>query len=192
MTIAGNSNVSAARGARNDEFYTQWADIEREMNAYLEYNPDVFRDKVILLPCDDPEWSNFTKYFALHFVEFGLKKLISTSFAPDSNPAGQFYVPTLFETADPKFNATKTRLNGKKYVLEPDDIGGDGVVNIDDVRWEYLRGNGDFKGAEVTALRDEADIVITNPPFSLFREFVTWLLEGGKRFAVIGHQNAIT
>lgn len=192
MTIAGNSNVSAARGAKNDEFYTQWADIEREMNAYLEYDPDVFRDKVILLPCDDPEWSNFTKYFALHFVEFGLKKLISTSFAPDSNPAGQFYAPTLFETADPKFDATKTRLNGKKFVLEPNDIGGDGVVNIDDLRWEYLRGNGDFKGAEVTALRDEADIIITNPPFSLFREFVTWLLESGKRFAVIGHQNAIT
>jgi hypothetical protein len=80
------SHLAAAKTAKNDEFYTQWADIEREMNAYLEYDPDVFRDKVILLPCDDPEWSNFTKFFALHFVDFGLKKLISTSYAPDSNP----------------------------------------------------------------------------------------------------------
>lgn len=192
MTIAANSNLSAAKIAKNDEFYTQWPDIEREMNAYLEYNPDVFRDKVILLPCDDPEWSNFAKYFALHFVDFGLKKLISTSFAPDSNPAGQFYAPTLFETADPKFDATKTRLNGKKFVLERKDFSGDGVVNIDDLQWEYLAGNGDFRSNEVTALRDEADIVITNPPFSLFREFVGWLAEGGVKFSVIGSQNAIT
>ena len=77
-----NTNLVAAKAARNDEFYTQWADIEREINAYLEYDPDVFRDKVVLLPCDDPEWSNFTKFFALHFVDFGLKKLISTSYAP--------------------------------------------------------------------------------------------------------------
>ena len=81
-----NANLTAAKSARNDEFYTQWADIEREMNAYLEYNPDVFRGKTILLPCDDPEWSNFAKYFALHFTDFGIKKLISTSYAPDSKP----------------------------------------------------------------------------------------------------------
>ena len=87
-TAPKNIHLGAAKAAKNDEFYTQWADIEREMNAYLEYDPDVFRDKVILLPCDDPEWSNFTKFFALHFVDFGLKKLISTSYAPDSNPAG--------------------------------------------------------------------------------------------------------
>ncbi|UJP10628.1 adenine-specific methyltransferase EcoRI family protein [Microbacterium sp. KUDC0406] len=192
MTIAANSNLSAAKSAKNDEFYTQWADIEREMNAYLEFDPDVFRDKIVLLPCDDPEWSNFAKYFALHFVDFGLKKLISTSFAPDSNPAGQFYAPTLFETADPKFDATKTRLNGKKFVLESDDISGDGVINIDDLQWEYLDGNGDFLSAEVTALRDEADVVITNPPFSLFREFVNWLFAGGKKFSVIGNNNAVT
>ena len=72
-----NSNLGEAKKAKQDEFYTQWADIEREMNAYLEYDPDVFRNKTILLPCDDPEWSNFTKYFALHFMDFGLKKLIS-------------------------------------------------------------------------------------------------------------------
>lgn len=177
---------------KNDEFYTQWADIEREMNAYLEYDPDVFRDKVILLPCDDPEWSNFAKYFALHFTDFGLKKLISTSFAPDSNPAGEYYAPTLFETADPKFDATRTRLNGKKFVLQREDINQDGKINIDDLQWEYLEGNGDFRSAEVTALRDEADIVITNPPFSLFREFIAWVMNGGVQFSVIGNNNAIT
>src|SRR5687767_5105860 len=89
-----NSHLSAAKRAKFDEYYTQWADIEREMNAYLEYDPNVFRDKVILLPCDDPEWSNFAKFFALHFTDFGIKKLISTSYAPDSNPGGQFYDPT--------------------------------------------------------------------------------------------------
>lgn len=187
-----NSHLGAAKRAKFDEYYTQWADIEREMNAYLEYDPDVFRDKTILLPCDDPEWSNFAKFFALHFMDFGIKKLISTSYAPDSNPAGKFYHPTQFETDDPKFDATKTRTKGKKFVLGPTDISGDGVINIDDLRWDYLAGDGDFRSEEVTALRDEADIVITNPPFSLFREFVAWLVEGTKSFAIIGNSNAVT
>jgi hypothetical protein len=187
-----NSHLGAAKRAKFDEYYTQWADIEREMNAYLEYNPDVFRDKVILLPCDDPEWSNFAKFFALHFMDFGIKKLISTSYAPNSNPGGEYYDPTPFETDDPKFDPAKTRTNGKRFVLEPTDISGDGVINIDDLRWEYLGGNGDFRSREVTDLRDEADIVITNPPFSLFREFVAWLVEGAKNFAIIGNSNAVT
>ena len=191
-TLSANSNLSAAKVAKNDEFYTQWADIEREVNAYLEYDPDVFRDKVVLLPCDDPETSNFTKFFALHFVDFGLKKLISTSYAPDSNPAGAYLKPTLFETEDPKFDPAKTRVKGKKFVLERNDINGDGVVNIDDLQWEYLQGDGDFRSREVTALRAEADMVLTNPPFSLFREFIGWLVGGGVRFSVIGNMNAIT
>ncbi len=186
-----NTNLAAAKAARNDEFYTQWADIEREVNAYLEYDPDVFRDKVVLLPCDDPEWSNFTKFFALHFMDLGLKKLISTSYAPDSNPAHLDYQPTLFEAEDPKFDPDKTRIKGKNFVLEPDDINGDGVVNIDDLQWEYLEDDGDFRSAEVTALRDEADIIITNPPFSLFREFLTWVAAADKQFSMIGTENAI-
>ncbi len=186
------NGLTAAKAAKADEFYTQWADVEREMNAYTEYDPDVFRDKVILLPCDDPEWSNFTKFFALHSVAYGIKKLISTSYAPDSHAAGEFYAPTLFEIEDSRFDATKTRVNGKKFVLEPKDINGDGAVNIDDLQWEYLEGDGDFRSAEVTALRDEADIVITNPPFSLFRAFVAWLIQGGVKFSIIGNQNAIT
>jgi len=187
-----NNNLAAAKAAKNDEFYTQWADIEREVNAYLDYDPDVFRGKVVLLPCDDPEWSNFAKFFALHFMDYGLAKLISTSYAPDSNPALFSYEPTLFEFNDPQFDETKTYTNGKKFTLEPHDINDDGVINIDDLQWKYLEGDGDFRSDEVTALRDEADIVITNPPFSLFREFVTWLIDGGKQFSVIGSNNAIT
>jgi hypothetical protein len=187
-----NHHLRAAKAARNDEFYTTWADIEREINAYLEYDPDVFRGKVVLLPCDDPEWSNFAKFFALHFVDLGLKKLISTSYAPDSNPAKVNYQPTLFESESPAFDATKTHANGKKFTLEADDVNGDGVVNIDDLRWEYLEGDGDFRSGEVTALRDEADVIITNPPFSLFRQFMTWVVGDGRKFSLIGNNNAIT
>lgn len=186
-----NSNLSAARSTKNDEFYTQWADIEREMNAYLDFDPDVFRDKTILLPCDDPEWSNFAKFFALHFHDYGLKKLIATSYAPDSNPGLPSYQPTLFETEAPQFDEVKTRTNGKLFVLDR-DINGDGIINIDDLQWNYLSGDGDFRSPEVTALRDEADIIITNGPFSLFRDFIAWILKAGKLCSVIGSKNAVT
>ena len=152
-----NTNLIHAKRQKNDEFYTQLDDIQREMQAYLEYDPDVFRDKTILLPCDDPTWSNFTKYFAERFESLGLKKLISTSYAADGG-------------------------HGKVFVLDDEN----------ELQWEYLTGDGDFRSAEVTALRDEADIVITNPPFSLFREFMVWLNEGDVLFSVIGNKNAIT
>lgn len=191
-TNAKNAIMQAAKKAKQDEFYTQWVDIEREMNAYLEYDPDVFRGKNVLLPCDDPEWSNFTKFFALHFAEFGPKKLISTSYAPESNAHGAFYQPTLFETESPSYDPNKSRVNGRVFTLVPEDVSGDGVINIDDLHWEYLEGDGDFRSDEVTALRDEADVVITNPPFSLFRPFVDWLMDGDRKFAIIGHNNSIT
>ena len=187
-----NKSLAAAKAAKNDEFYTQWVDIEREMNAYMEYDPDIFRNKVVLLPCDDPEWSNFAKFFALHFQDFGLKKLISTSYAPDSNPAIDDYQPTLFEMESPAFDPEKTQAHGKKFVLKPTDVNGDGRVDIDDLRWEYLDGDGDFRSEEVTALRDEADIVVTNPPFSLFREFLKWLLDGDVKFSIIGNSSSPT
>ena len=187
-----NSNLGAARLSKNGEFYTQWVDIESEMNAYLEYDPDVFRDKVVLLPCDDPEWSNFAKFFALHFMDYGIKKLIATSYAANSKPPEIPYQPTLFESEAPQFDATKTRSRGKKFVLEAKDINDDGVVNIEDLQWEYLNGDGDFRSDEITALRDEADIVITNPPFSLMRDFFEWLIAGGVKFSVIGPQSALT
>ena len=151
-----NTNLIHAKRQKNDEFYTQLRDIEKEMQAYLEYDPDVFRDKTILLPCDDPTWSNFTKYFAERFEYLGIKKLISTSYAADGG-------------------------NGKVFVLDGEET-----------QRGYLEGDGDFRSTEVTALRDEADMVITNPPFSLFREFMAWLNEGDVLFSVIGNINAIT
>ncbi|CEI30290.1 Putative uncharacterized protein [Propionibacterium freudenreichii] len=159
-----NRNLNSARWGANDEYYTVWASVEREMNTYLEYDPDVFRGKVILLPCDDPEWSNFTKFFALHFTDFGLKKLISTSYAPNSNAGAAFYTPTLFETEDPGYDEDKSLERGRVFTLTPEDVSGDGRVDIDDLKWAYLDGDGDFRSAEVTALRNEADMVITNPP----------------------------
>lgn len=188
---AGNADLHQANRVKNDEFYTLFNVIEQEMNAYLEYNPDVFRDKVVLLPCDDPEWSNFTKYFAQNFNNLGLKKLISTSFAHESKNYQSVYTPSIFETQDEKFDEKKTKINGKIFILDKDK-NGDNFINIDDLEWDYLESDGDFRSAEVTKLRDEADIIVTNPPFSLFREFINWIMEGGKKFAVIGNMNAIS
>ena len=156
-----NENLSNAKKSKNDEFYTQYDDINTEMNAYIEYNPDVFRNKTILLPCDDPEWSNFTKYFATNFELLGIKKVISTSYAVESKNYKADYQPSLFEEENEKYDAAKTRIKGKIFVLERD-------VN-----------------------KDEADIIITNPPFSLFREFMNWILEANKKFAIIGNMNAL-
>jgi len=157
-----NSNLHNAKSAKNDEFYTQWVDIEREMLAYHEYNQDVFRDKTILLPCDDPEWSNFTRFFASRFVEFGIKKLISTSY----NRGGY----------------------GKLFVLDREL----GDKDIDDLRVSQLAGDGDFRSDEVATLLNESDMAVTNPPFSLFREFWDWLFAANKDFIIIGNMNAIT
>lgn len=186
-----NANLSKAKNAKQDEFYTQYADIEKEVTAYLEYNPDTFRDKVVLLPCDDPEWSNFTRYFALHFEDLGLRKLISTSYAPDSKMLKEKLQLTLFETESPQFDPSKAQTKGKIFILDR-DIDGNGRIDIDDLQWHYLEGDGDFRCAEVKAFRDEADIIVTNPPFSLFREFFAWVMESGKKFLIIGNMNAIT
>lgn len=186
-----NANLSKAKNAKNDEFYTQFHDIEKEMQAYLEFNPNVFRNKTILLPCDDPEWSNFTRYFAQNFGRFGIKKLISTSFATKSKPSSLPYQPTLFEMDDEKFDQSLSFSHGKIFTLTRDKSG-DGKIDIDDLEWRYLAGDGDFRSDEVKSLRDEADIIITNPPFSLFREFLAWIVEANKQFAIIGNMNAIT
>lgn len=186
-----NDDLRIAQQGKNDEFYTQFHDIEVEMNAYVEYNPDVFRGKTILLPCDDPEWSNFTKFFALKFEEYGIKKLISTSYAPESKKMVLGGLFSEYEKSSPKFNADKSKTHGKIFVLDR-DISGDGRINIDDLHWDYLEGDGDFRSDEVTALRDEADIIITNPPFSLFRDFLAWIVAAEKQFVIIGNMNAIT
>lgn len=186
-----NSTLSKAKADKKDEFYTQFYDIEAEMEAYLDYNPDVFRGKTVLLPCDDPEWSNFTKYFAQNFEELGLKKLISTSYAPDSKTYKGGTQLSLFETQSPKFDKDKTRTHGKIFVLT-EDTTGDGVIDLDDLQWDYLEGDGDFRSDEVKKLRDEADIIITNPPFSLFRVFLAWIVEAKKEFIIIGNINCVT
>lgn len=187
-----NTNLGDAKAAKNDEFYTQYHDIEYEVNAYIEYDPDVFRGKTILLPCDDPEWSNFTKYFAQNFDRFGLKRLISTSYAPESKKYKYGYEPTLFETLDPKFDEDKTKTHGKIFVLDRDKTG-DGRIDVNDLEWDYLEGDGDFRSDEVNRLRDEADFIITNPPFSLFREYLSWIMAAeGKKLLFIANKNAIT
>lgn len=186
--MSNNESLSAAKAAKNDEFYTQYNDIEAEMNAYYEYNHDVFRDKTVLCPCDDPEWSNFTKYFAQNFEKFGLKKLISTSYAKASSNRQL----SLFEKNSPFYVPSKHENNGRLYILER-DADGSGDIDMDDVEFRgYLKGDGDFRSDEVTRLRDESDIIVTNPPFSLFREFLAWILAGNKQFAIIGNMNAIT
>ena len=186
-----NTNLANAKTAKNDEFYTQYPDIQKEINAYLDYDPNVFRGKTVLLPCDDPEWSNFTKFFAQNFELLGLKKLISTSYAPESKKYKMPYQPTLFETQQPYFNPDKSKTNGKIFVLTR-DVTGDNRVDINDLEWQYLEGDGDFRSKEIRKLRDEADIIVTNPPFSLFREFVNWIIEAKKMFLIIGNMNAIT
>lgn len=148
------ANLDNAKHAKNDEFYTQFRDIETELMKYVDYNPDVFRGKTILLPCDDPEWSNFTKFLALKFDDFGIKKIISTSY----NPGGR----------------------GKMFTLTG-DTSGDGRVDLNDLTWEYLEGDGDFRSPEVTALRDEADMVVTNPPFSCYSDDTEVLTNRGWR-----------
>lgn len=191
--MASNSTLGTAKATKNDEFYTQLPDIEHEMQAYVDYDPDVFRDKTILMPCDDPEWSNFTRYFALNFQLFGIRKLISTSYAPDAKAAKYGVQPPLFpeDEQDPKFDRDKWQTHGRIFVLDR-DTNGDNRIDIDDLRWEYLDGDGDFRSHEITQLRNEADFIITNPPFSLFREFLKWIIDGGKQFSVIGNMNAIT
>jgi len=186
-----NNNLTNAKKAKNDEFYTQYHDIEKEIFAYLEFNPDVFRGKTVMLPCDDPEWSNFTKFFAQKFERFGLRKLISTSYAVDSKTYKSGYQPTLFETNDPQYDRSKTTQNGKIFTLTHDKTG-DGKIDVKDLEWNYLAGDGDFRSDEIKRLRDESDIIITNPPFSLFREFLAWIVEADKKFVIIGNLNAIT
>lgn len=186
-----NTNLTAAKNAKNDEFYTQLDDIVKEVNAYLEYDPDVFRGKVVLCPCDDPEWSNFTRYFASRFDSLGLKKLISTSYAYNSKePKPNFdWQPTLFESQNPNYDVAKSPKHGKIFTLTDKE---EPPRNIYKLQWRYLEGDGDFRSKEVTNLLKEADIVVTNPPFSLFKEFMAWVFAQNKKLLVIGNKNCVT
>ncbi len=197
-----NQGLGAAKSAKQDEFYTQYVDIQKEVEAYLEFDPDTFRGKVIYCNCDDPFESNFFRYFAANFNKLGLKRLISTSY--DGSPiAGQ---RELFPEYN-EGNGPRKKPKALAVILDHvKDEDGDGAANIEDVK-QFLRrnkaarialkgdgtyGGGDFRSAECLAFLKEADIVVTNPPFSLFREYVAQLVEYGKKFLIIGHQNAIT
>lgn len=200
--MANNNDLRKAKELKKDEFYTTYEDIQKEINAYLEYNPNTFKGKTILLPCDDPEWSNFTRFFAQNFETLGLKKLISTSYATNSKKEKygikdekkyqiSLFDLTEFETNSPKFDKENTYSKGKIFILEK-DTDHSGKIDINDLEWNYLEGDGDFRSKEVTKLRDEADIIITNPPFSLFREFLNWIIDANKQLLIIGNVNCIT
>ena len=182
-----NDALLNAKKVKNDEFYTLYEYIQKEVNAYLEYNPDTFKDKVVLCPCDDPEWSNFTKFFAQNFEMLGLKKLISTSYSMEAKKSKyeQYHQMTLFELNSPQYDEKKSQTKGRIFTLTR-DVNKSGNIDYDDLEWKYLDGDGDFRSDEVKKLRDEADIIVTNPPFSLFREFVAWVLEAEKRCLIIG------
>ena len=195
-----NSQLSAAKKAKNDEFYTRMTDIEHELVHYRKH----FKGKVVLCNCDDPFESNFFKYFALNFNPLGLKKLIATCYS-GSPIAGGEYQPSLFDD-DVDENTGRHRRAYKAVVNAFRDTTGDGGLDMDDIRnlldsgeneltelhGDGTYGAGDFRSKECLELLDEADIVVTNPPFSLFREYVATLMEHGKKFVIVGNQNAIT
>lgn len=191
--MAGNKELSAAAKAKKDEFYTQLTDIEKELRYYRKH----FKEKTVFCNCDDPFESNFFKYFVLNFNRLGLKKLIATCYASSPIAGTQL---SLFD----RENDVQEKQSVKPYkaiVTTVYDKTGDGGVDMLDVAELFrsgenelteLEGNGDFRSAECIALLDEADIVVTNPPFSLFREFVTTLIAHKKHFIIIGNVNAIT
>lgn len=192
QSVAKSSNLGAAKGAKQDEFYTQLTDIEKEMRYYRKH----FKGKTILCNCDDPFESNFFKYFVLNFNKLGLKKLIATCYSGSSIAGTQLALHDVLGG-----NADRSYKPYKAVVTKVYDTSGDGGVDMLDVAELFrthenelveLDGNGDFRSDECLSLLDEADIVVTNPPFSLFREYVSVLVTHGKHFIIIGSQNAIT
>lgn len=189
--MAGNTSLHAANKAKQDEFYTQISDIEDELRHYKTQ----FRDKVIFCNCDDPYESNFFKYFALNFNALGLKKLIATCY--NGSPILGNELTFGFDEPNP----LPEKIAYKVEITEIKDMNNDGAVNLLDIQHimrhingviSKLKGNGDFRSPECIELLKQADIVVTNPPFSLFREYIAQLIEYHKKFLVIGNQNAIT
>ncbi len=184
-----NKNLNAAKTAKKDEFYTQLTDIERELQHYWQH----FRDKVVLCNCDDPYESNFFKYFALRFNQLGLKKLICTCYNGSPVQGNELMIDFGDFTDEPKKIAYKVE------ITEVKDLNGDGAVDLSDV--QYLLKNdknvigtlktGDFRDPECIELLKQADVVVTNPPFSLFREYIGTLVKYNKKFLILGNKNAI-
>ena len=201
---ATNKLLHKAKKSKSDEFYTLYSDIQKEIEAYLEYNPDVFRNRVMYCNCDDPFESNFFRYFVLNFERIGLKQFITTSYKPSPVANTQLELfggnKTLLKSKGrPKITANKFIIN------EVDDIDGDGEFSLKDValqlkqnkqnkqnEWAPLDGDGDFRSDESISLLNQSDIVVTNPPFSLFREYLKQLVDNDKKFLIIGNINAIT
>ncbi|OGY41623.1 MAG: modification methylase [Candidatus Buchananbacteria bacterium RBG_13_36_9] len=193
-TKSSNKNLHKASKEKKDEFYTQLVDIEKELKHYKEQ----FRDKVVYCNCDDPFESNFFKYFAASFNALGLKKLITTSYNKSPIAGRQLH---LFEIEGLKSIKPKDAEPYKIEINEVTDINNDGAINLEDVK-QLLRhdkntvtplsGNGDFRSEECIEPLKEADIVVTNPPFSLFREYLAQLMEYDKKFLIIGNVNSIT
>lgn len=185
-----NKNLNAAKTAKKDEFYTQLSDIERELQHYWKH----FRGKTVLCNCDDPYESNFFKYFALRFNQLGLKKLICTCY--NGSPMQGNELVFRFDDVD----SEPQKVAYKMEVTEVKDMNGDGAVDLSDVRYLLMNDKnvmsilqtGDFRSPECVALLKEADIVVSNPPFSLFREYIGQLMAYDKKFIIVGHQNAIT
>jgi len=195
-----NSNLTKAKKAKNDEFYTQYSDIEKEISAYLEYDADVFRGKVVYCNADDPFESNFFRYFVLRFHDLGLKQLITTSFKP--SPVANTQIGLFGDDVTLEPVKGRPKVNANKFIInEVGDVDGDGQFNLKDValqlqqnknnEWEPLEGDGDFRSDECIELLKRSDIVVTNPPFSLFREYVNQLFDYNKKFVIIGSMNAL-
>lgn len=190
-----------AKKSKSDEFYTQYIDIQKEVEAYLEFNPDVFRGKVVYCNCDDPYESNFFRYFVLNFERIGLKQLITTSYKP--SPVANTQLELLGNNKTPKKSKGRPKITANKFIInQVGDIDGDGEFSLKDValqlkenknnEWTPLVGDGDFRSDESISLLKQADIVVTNPPFSLFREYIKQLADNDKKFLIIANINAIT
>jgi hypothetical protein len=171
MAKSLNKNLHKAKTGKNDEFYTQLSDIEKEMRHYKKH----FKNKVVLCNCDDPRVSNFFHYFSYNFEQLGLKKLIATCY---KNQNMDLFSENKSEQAI--------------YLEYTGDKNGDNIPNPEEIGIKPLKGDGDFRSIECIELLKQADIVVTNPPFSLFREYVSQLVEYDKKFIIVGNQNAIT
>ena len=198
---ATNKLLHNAKRSKSDEFYTQYIDIQKEIEAYLEYNPDVFCGRVVYCNCDDPFESNFFRYFVLNFKRVGLKQLITTSYKP--SPVANTQLALFGDDITLTKVKGRPKINANKFIInEVGDIDGDGEFSLKDValqlrenkhnEWAPLNGDGDFRSDESISLLKQADIVITNPPFSLFREYLKQLVDYDKNFLIIANINAIT
>ena len=196
-----NKNLHKAKSSKNDEFYTQFIDIQKEIEAYLDYDADVFRDKVVYCNCDDPYESNFFRYFVLNFNKIGLKQLITTSYKP--SPVANTQLELFANDMTTTKQKGRPKITANKFIINSvGDTNNDGEFNLKDIslqlqqnkhnEWTPLKNDGDFRSDECIDLLKQADIVVTNPPFSLFKEYVAQLMEYQKQFLIIGNINAIT